>query len=208
MRITASGRTDVGRQRDHNEDACLLDADLGLYIVCDGMGGHAAGEIASQETVRLVRDTIHRRKILIGEYQKSPTFEQRTQVLRLVEEAIQAACGHVYAMGQIDEAKKGMGTTIAMLLTLGEGAIIAHVGDSRVYLIRDQQAHQLTEDHSLVWHMLKTGRLTQEEAATWPYANVITRCVGSKPSVQVDTLFWNICPKIDFCSVPMGCIIT
>ena len=189
MRITASGQTDVGRQRDHNEDACLIDTDLGLYIVCDGMGGHAAGEIASQETVRLVQASIRRQRAVLSDYINAPTFEQRTQVLRLVEGAVQEACAHVYAMGQSDPMKKGMGTTIAMLLTLGEAAVVAHVGDSRVYLIRDHQAHQLTEDHSLVWHMLKTGRLTREEAAYASYANVITRSVGTKPTVRVETLF-------------------
>ena len=189
MRITASGQTDVGRQRDRNEDACLIDPDLGLYIVCDGMGGHAAGEIASQETVRLVQASIRRQRAVLSDYINAPTFEQRTQVLRLVEGAVQEACAHVYAMGQSDPMKKGMGTTIAMLLTFGEAAVIAHVGDSRVYLIRDHQAHQLTEDHSLVWHMLKTGRLTKEEAAYASYANVITRSVGTKPTVRAETLF-------------------
>src|SRR5262249_13283038 len=189
MRITASGQTDVGRQRHHNEDACLIDPDLGLYIVCDGMGGHAAGEIASQETVRLVQESLRRQRTVLSDYIKTPTFEQRTQVLRLVEGAIQEACACVYTMGQSDATKKGMGTTIALLLTLGEAAVIAHAGDSRVYLIRDHQAHQLTEDHSLVWHMLKTGRITKAEAVTWPYANVITRSVGTKPAVRAETLF-------------------
>jgi PPM family protein phosphatase len=189
MRITASGRTNVGRQRDHNEDACLVDQDLGLYIVCDGMGGHAAGEIASRETVHLVQESLRRQRAVLNDYSKTPTFEQRTQAVRLVEAAVQEACAHVYALGQSDPTKKGMGTTIAMLLTLGEAAVIAHVGDSRVYLIRDRQAHQLTEDHSLVWHMLKSGKLTREEAAHWPYSNVITRSVGTKPTVQTDTLF-------------------
>jgi serine/threonine protein phosphatase PrpC/CRP-like cAMP-binding protein len=189
MRITASGQTDIGRQRDHNEDAWLIDPDLGLYIVCDGMGGHAAGEIASQETVRLVQASIRRQRAVLSDYINSPTFEQRTQVLRLVEGAVQEACAHVYAMGQSDPLQKGMGTTIAMLLALGEAAVIAHAGDSRVYLIRDRQAHQLTADHSLVWHMLKSGRLTREEAAHWPYSNIITRSVGTKPKVQTDTLF-------------------
>jgi serine/threonine protein phosphatase PrpC len=189
MRITAAGQTDIGRQRDHNEDACLIDTDLGLYIVCDGMGGHAAGEIASQETIRLVQASIRRQRAVLSDYINAPTFEQRRQVLRLVEGAVQEACARVYAMGQSDPLKKGMGTTIAMLLTLGEAAVVAHVGDSRVYLIRDHQAHQLTEDHSLVWHMLKTGRLTREEAANSSYANVITRSVGTKPTVRVETLF-------------------
>lgn len=189
MRITASAQTDAGRQRDHNEDACLVAPDLGLYIVCDGMGGHAAGEVASQETVRLVQEFIRGRQTVLAEYVKHPTSEQRPHIVRLVEEAVQAACAHVYTLGQQDVAKRGMGTTIAMLLAVGEAAVIAHAGDSRIYLIRDQQAHQLTEDHSLVWNMLKTGKLTREEAEHWPYAHVITRCVGSKPTVKVDTLF-------------------
>lgn len=194
MQIHAAGRTDVGYEREHNEDACLLDAELGLYIVCDGMGGHAAGEIASQETIRFVQHAIRQQRDLLSAYDQEPTFERRTQVVRLVEESIQAACAHLYNLGQIDITKRGMGTTIALLLTLGEGVVIAHVGDSRVYLIRDRQAHQLTEDHSLVWHMLKAGRITKDDVATWPYSNVITRCLGSKATVQVDTLFVECMP--------------
>src|SRR5262249_4804952 len=158
MHITASGQTDVGRQRDHNEDACLIDSDLGLYVVCDGMGGHAAGEVASQETMRLVQEFIRDRQPILIEYSKAPTSEQRLHVVHMVEEAIQEACACVYALAQRDSAKRGMGTTIAMLLAIGEAVVIAHVGDSRVYLIRDQQAYQLTADHSLIGHMLKAGK--------------------------------------------------
>lgn len=198
MRLIASGKTDVGRQRDHNEDACLIDTDLGLYIVCDGMGGRAAGEVASQETVRRVQEFIRGHRAVLLEYIKAPTSEQRTQVVQLVEEAVRTACAHVYELGQQDPAKRGMGTTIAMVLTVGEAAVVAHAGDSRVYLIRENQTHQLTEDHSLVWNMLKTGKLTREEAKHWPYANVITRCVGSKPTVEVDTLFIECMPHDRF----------
>lgn len=198
MRLIASGKTDVGRQRDHNEDACLIDTDLGLYIVCDGMGGRAAGEVASQETVRRVQEFIRGHRAVLLEYIKAPTSEQRTQVVQLVEEAVRTACAHGYELGQQDPAKRGMGTTIAMVLTVGEAAVVAHAGDSRVYLIREHQTHQLTEDHSLVWNMLKTGKLTKEEAKHWPYANVITRCVGSKPTVEVDTLFIECMPHNRF----------
>jgi len=198
MRLIASGKTDVGRQRDHNEDACLIDPDLGLYVVCDGMGGRAAGEVASQETVRFVQEFIREHQAVLLEYVKAPTSEQRSQVVQLVADAVRAACARVYELGQQDPAKRGMGTTIAMVLTVGEAAVIAHVGDSRVYLIRDNQAHQLTEDHSLVWNLLKAGKLTKEEAAQSPYANVITRSVGSKPTVEVDTLFIECMPHDRF----------
>jgi len=198
MRITASGQTNAGRQRDHNEDACLMNPDLGLYIVCDGMGGHASGEVASQETVRLVQEFMHGQRAVLTDYVRHPTSEQRTHILYLVEEAVQAACARLYELGQQDLTKRGMGTTIAMLLAVGEAAVIAHAGDSRVYLIRDHQAHQLTEDHSLLWNMLKTGKLTKEEAENWPYAHVITRCVGSKPTVKVDTLFLECMPHDRF----------
>lgn len=189
MQIRAAGRTDVGCERDHNEDACLMDTELGLYIVCDGMGGHTSGEVASQETLHFVHRAIREQRALLAAYDQDPTFERRTAVVRLVDETIQAACAHIYAMGEADPVKRGMGTTIALLLTLGDGALIAHVGDSRVYLIRDRQAFQLTEDHSLVWHMVKAGKLAREDVATWPYSNVITRCIGGKETVQVDTLF-------------------
>ena len=106
MRITASGQTDVGRQRDHNEDTCLLDPDLGLYIVCDGLGGHAAGEIASQATARLVQEAIRRQQAVLTAYITTPIFEQRTQVLHLVEEAVQEACAHVYLWGRATRRRK------------------------------------------------------------------------------------------------------
>lgn len=189
MHIVSSGQTDVGLQREHNEDAYLIDPILGLYIVCDGVGGQAAGEVASQQTVRIVHEFLRSHRGTINAYLKTPTFEQRGEVLRLVESAIQEACHHLYIMAEEDPTKKGMGTTIAMLLALGDAAVIAHAGDSRVYLIRDQQAHQLTEDHSLAWELLRSGVIEQEHLESWPFSNIITRCVGSQPTVQVDTIF-------------------
>jgi CRP-like cAMP-binding protein len=106
-----------------------------------------------------------------------------------VEDAVQEACARVYEQSEQDASKQGMGTTLVLLLTIGEAVIIAHVGDSRVYLIRDQQAHQLTQDHSLLASLLIAGKLTKEEAENWPNANVITRCVGTQPTVKVDVLF-------------------
>lgn len=189
MHIVAYGQTDVGRRRDHNEDACLVDRELGCYIVCDGVGGHAAGEVASQLAVKVVQETLQRHLPVIAAYRQEPAFEKRPQLLAIVEEAIHEACAQVYDLAATDPAKHGMSTTIAMLLTLGDAAVLGHVGDSRIYVVREQQVHQLTEDHSLLWEHIKAGKISRKDAALSPIANVITRSVGRQRSVQVDTLF-------------------
>ena len=189
MHIAAYGQTDVGRVREHNEDSYLLDRELGCYIVCDGVGGHAAGEVASQLTVQVVQAALRRQLPVIESYRQAPSFTKRTEILSLVEEAIQEACAAVYDMAQQDPAKQGMSTTIAFLLTLGEAVVIAHVGDSRVYVLRERQVHQLTEDHSLLWAYVKAGKMSREDAAESPLANHITRSVGRERSAHIDTLF-------------------
>jgi serine/threonine protein phosphatase PrpC len=184
-----TGLTDVGRRRTINEDAFLCDDDLGLYIVADGMGGHAAGEVASREAV----DTVHamvRREIealrVMDELDEaaSPAFHRPVRVL---EGAIQAATYMVFGLAQHDPERQGMGTTISALLLRGGHGIVAQVGDSRVYLVRDGAAMVLTEDHTLVAWQVKQGLITDEEAARSPHRNVITRAVGSREYVQVDT---------------------
>lgn len=189
MHIIAFGQSDVGRQRDHNEDAYLIDPVLGLYIVCDGLGGHADGEVASHLTIQVVQNVLRQHIASIEAYIKSPSFEERTQVLKLVARAVQEASAQVYDLAQGDASTQGMGTTIALLLALGDAVVIAHVGDSRVYLIRDGQAYRITEDHSLLGELLKRGTISKDDAAGFPYANVVTRCLGQQPMVQVDTLF-------------------
>lgn len=189
MHIIAFGQSDVGRQRNHNEDAYLVDSVLGLYIVCDGLGGHAAGEVASHMTIQVVQDILHQHISIIETYVKSPSFARRTEVMQLVERAVQDASTQVYELAQRDPTTQGMGTTIALLLALGEAVVIAHVGDSRVYLIRDGQAHRVTEDHSLLGELLKRGTISKADAAGFAYASVITRCLGQHVTVQVDTLF-------------------
>lgn len=187
MHMVAAGQTDVGRRREHNEDAYLIDPRLALYIVCDGVGGHAAGEVASHKTVSVVQEVIHRHRAILDAYLTSPSDPQLNAVMHLVEEAVQEACSCLYTIGEREPSKKGMGTTIAMLLALQKTVIVAHAGDSRVYLIRDHHLQQLTEDHSLAGELMKAGMLEREQLKTWPLANVITRCVGSQPTVQVDT---------------------
>lgn len=194
MKLVAVGQTDVGQKRDHNEDAFLVDDALGLYVVCDGMGGHAAGEIASAHAIQTVRRVVQENARALEQLKAEDLPENRERVQRLVERAVQSACGEIYRMATEDTGKAGMGTTLVMMLMVGQKGIMGHVGDSRVYLNRQDQLHQLSEDHSYVAEMIKRGRMTEEEAKTSPYANVITRAVGIQESVEVDTLLMDILP--------------
>ncbi|HEX9297983.1 MAG TPA: PP2C family serine/threonine-protein phosphatase [Polyangiaceae bacterium] len=185
--ITSFGATDVGRKRKSNEDAFLIDDALGLYVVADGMGGHAAGEIASQEAVEtsygMVKQGLRALPQLLGSF----THEHARAACRLLEGAVQAATYMVYALAELDRDKSGMGTTISALLTLGEYAVTAQVGDSRIYRIHEGLVTQITEDHTLISWQLKQGLITPEQARHSPHRNVITRAVGNRDYVEVDT---------------------
>lgn len=183
--------TDVGRVRDHNEDSFLIDKKLGLFIVTDGMGGHAAGEVASQLAARTVRDVLNREREALRQFEAGAGVG-RTDVLRLLETAVQEACQTVFGEAQKDEGKRGMGTTLDALLVIGSRGFIAHVGDSRVYLYRQGAVHQLTEDHSLINELLRRGRLSREQIEKLQYKNAVTRAVGVYESVEVDTLDFDV----------------
>jgi len=157
---TAFGLSDIGRRRLSNEDALLVDNELGLYVVADGMGGHNAGEVASGEAVDALhgmvareRDALHamdgvERRSWLPSVSEMPAELRKT--VRLLESAVQAATYMVFGLGQTHPERKGMGTTMSALLLRGEYAITAQVGDSRIYLMRDGNAEQVTEDHTLV----------------------------------------------------------
>jgi serine/threonine protein phosphatase PrpC len=185
-------KTDVGRVRDANEDNFLVDEGLGLAIVADGMGGHAAGEVASNVAVHTCRDTIFRERELLQRFERGVDSVGRQEVLRLMEQAVQNACAAVYAEAQKDPSKRGMGTTLIVLLLIGSRGFIAHVGDSRIYLLRKGLVHQLTEDHSLINELLKRGRLTPEQIGKLNMKNAVTRAVGVYESVEVDTLDFDV----------------
>ena len=187
-------RTDIGRKRKHNEDAFFSDDGLGLYIVADGMGGHAAGEVASAQAVKSIREALADGKPVLESFAASPTAESRDHVAALMERAIHKACADIYALGGGDLGKRGMGTTVVALLAAGKKAVVGHVGDSRVYLYRNGRAHQLTEDHTIIQEQLKRGLITREQVATAENKNVITRAVGIQPSVAVDTLVTDLLP--------------
>jgi len=192
--IKSWARTDVGKKRRHNEDAYLADDALGLYAVADGMGGHAAGEVASSRAVESLKEALREGKPLLDAFARTPTVEARESVAQLMERAVQKACADVYAISTADPSKRGMGTTLVALLVAGRKAVVGHVGDSRVYLFRKNRAHQLTEDHTMIQEQLKRGLISKEEVSSAENKNVITRAVGIQPSVAVDTLVTDLLP--------------
>lgn len=196
LQYHSAGLTDVGQRRKLNEDAFMVDDELGLYVVADGMGGHAAGEIASQEAVDTVYGMVRRgHESLDRVAQGDMSEESLRQAIRIVESAVQAATYMVFGLAQHDPEQQGMGTTLSVLAMCGDYGITAQVGDSRIYLIRNRDAQPLTEDHTLVAWQLKQGIITEAEAARSPHRNVITRAVGSREYVQVDTGFFEVQPS-------------
>jgi serine/threonine protein phosphatase PrpC len=171
-----------------------VDVAGGLYIVADGMGGHAAGEVASAKAVDLVKQAVLQNANVLKELGRDPNQQNRNSAAALVESAVQRACAEIFRMAAADASKRGMGTTFVCLAVAGNKGVIGHVGDSRVYLVRQGQCHRLTEDHTLVAAQLKAGAITREQAATSQYRNVITRAVGIQESVQVDTLIVDLLP--------------
>jgi serine/threonine protein phosphatase PrpC len=198
MRVTSFGMTDVGRKRKANEDSFFIDEKIGMFLVADGMGGHAAGEVASATAVQVIHRELSARYDQMNAALKNGSVEARNEALSEVSKAVEVACREVFAIAEADESKKGMGTTIAMLFVFGEEAIVAHVGDSRVYMLRDGASYQLTEDHSLIQEQLARGLITPEEAKNAPYSNVITRALGIQESVQADTLYVELMPGDEF----------
>lgn len=205
MELLFAAATDVGRQRDHNEDNFLVDKKLQLFIVADGMGGHAAGEVASSITVHTLRDAVHENRDLLDRFAKGDGDVQAVEILQMLEHAVQSACSAVYARAQAEQDKRGMGTTVSVLLIVdgpeNPRGFIAHVGDSRIYLVRQNQTHQLTEDHSLMNELVKRGKIKPGEIDNSPYKqfkNAVTRAVGVYPSVEVDTFDFDIFPGDEF----------
>jgi protein phosphatase len=177
MMLRHSARTDVGMIRSGNEDnfAAHANGDRGLFVVADGMGGHAAGEVASEMAVQ----TLERELSALKDLGDAGAAERITDALRLANRSI-----HDRTITEVD--KQGMGTTASVLIVAGTRYMIGQVGDSRVYLLRDGALQQLTKDHSYVQEQVDAGFLTPEQARYHPYSNVITRCVGASPDVQPD----------------------
>jgi PPM family protein phosphatase len=188
IKIHSSGLTDVGRKRHHNEDSYLIDDELQLYVVADGMGGHAGGGTAS----RIAVETIDRELRKAKENNESPfgrsTTLQESPLPEVIRAGVERACYSIFTAAQEDPRLAGMGTTVISLLVKDEFAFFAHVGDSRAYLIRGDLIQQISEDHSLVNEQIKAGMISAEEAKHSRYKNIITRSVGFEEEVQVDVM--------------------
>lgn len=185
MQIKSFGITDVGRQRQHNEDSYLVDDKMSLYLVADGMGGHAAGEVASRIATEAIAEFIAHTIEDDGTWPHAydENFSRNTN--RLLS-ALRIANTRVIDAMKKDARLRGMGTTVVACLIESDSASVAHVGDSRGYLIRDNQMSRITSDHSWVFEQVQAGMLTEAEAEKHPLRNVITRALGGGNNVVPD----------------------
>ena len=194
MKLQFNSATHVGQRRTQNEDFFFVDKDTQLYIVCDGMGGHAAGEVASQLAVKTFVNSIRKSHSSVTD----PTLDSyaRSQkALKAMENAGVQANDAVHQAAKADEERAGMGTTLTALYIIGKRGYVAQVGDSRLYVYRGNQVHQITEDHTVVNKMIRAGRLRPEDANKVKYASALTRAVGVYPHVEVETLSIDVLPQ-------------
>ncbi len=178
MKVVAVGRSDVGLVRKSNQDRFGLFPESDIYVVADGMGGHAGGEVASRIAVQTIQADF-----ISGEN----TLPGPPGMMRLVK-AIQHANEVIYDTGESNPTLSGMGTTVVAILANPTDAMICHVGDSRAYLHRAYTLRQITEDHTLVNEYVKRGLLTSESAAHHPMRHVLHRALGTQTKIEVDTL--------------------
>lgn len=170
------GTSDVGLVREHNEDVWAAYPEQGLFLLADGMGGHACGEVASKEAV----DQLY---ALFNQWYTA-TGLVTSKAKAFFEKCFLDVNTYIYRQGQRDDDLKGMGTTLCSLFFLKKEAVVAHVGDSRVYRFREGHLEQLTEDHSLVAELMALGAVGSAEADSFPYKHILTRAMGTQPTVE------------------------
>lgn len=178
--------TDVGIVREHNEDSAYMEPDNGFFIVADGMGGHAAGEVASAMAVDTVRKTLEGAREEIDTFKRAPTDTGRRGIVQLLQSAVLSAHQAVFQRGQHEADKAGMGTTLDVVLIAGPEAFVAHVGDSRTYLVRDGRSSQITTDHTVAEVLVIEGKLTIEEAQVSPLRTILVNAIGVSADVGVE----------------------
>lgn len=171
--MIANAITNRGLVRKKNEDSFLVDKRRGLFMVADGMGGHKGGEVASKMAIELIDR-------MFNIQNNTKDYEQ------LLKEVIEKANYRIYEESQMRSDCSDMGTTLTTTFINKDSLLIAHIGDSRVYLIRDKKIYQLTEDHSLVGELLRNGEITSEMAQKHPHRNILTRALGTESKVEID----------------------
>jgi serine/threonine protein phosphatase PrpC len=201
MDLRHGAASDVGRVREHNEDRFLADTDLRLFAVADGMGGRAAGEIAATIASETLRGSLESRREALSAYVHGSGPRQPHEVTNILCEAFSAASAAVFEASLGAEDRRGMGTTLSALLVAGSHAFVAHVGDSRLYLVRDGAATQITRDHTLIDELVRSGHLSREDACApevQRLRNVLARAVGVGPDLLVDALHFETLPGDGF----------
>jgi serine/threonine protein phosphatase PrpC len=186
VRLDAWLVTDVGMVREHNEDSAHMEPGHGFFIVADGMGGHAAGEVASAMAVETVRKTLESSQHEIDTFKRAPTDAGRRSIVQLLQSAVLSAHQAVFQRGQHEADKAGMGTTLDVVLVAGPEAFVAHVGDSRTYLVRDGRSSQITTDHTVAEVLVIEGKLTIEEAQVSPLRTILVNAIGVSADVGVE----------------------
>jgi PPM family protein phosphatase len=187
MRLEAAARTDPGPVRENNEDNFLVDVDAGLFVVADGMGGHAAGEVASEIAVQAVAEVLLEAEDPEETRLARATPDPQDAIRERLRYAMNQASLRIRRAALDDPTQAGMGTTLCVLLIEDGVAHIGHVGDSRIYLFRDDSLQRLTRDHTVVQQEIDAGRLTPELARIVPHKNILTQSVGYHGPVEPDT---------------------
>lgn len=180
-KVLACGFSDVGLVRQNNEDVWGQERELNFYVLADGMGGHQAGEVAAEHTVKELCALIKSSMSLQAE---GLSFHD---MRKLISCAIQQVNATVYKLSRTEASLRGMGTTLCCLLFHSKGLVYAHVGDSRIYRFRKGKLHQLTKDHSLLCELVEQGQFTEESSIGQSYKNIITKAIGTEPHVEPAT---------------------
>lgn len=194
MEIKAAGKTNIGLVRKQNEDDFFIDESLGLLAVADGMGGHAAGRVASKMATNFMK-RYFKKKVATSSTRNRELQGDYSEITNELALSIHTANQAIYEAAQRMPGFKGMGTTIAAVQVKGDRLSIAHIGDSRVYLIRAGNIEQLTDDHSVVCEQVKRELITREEAVKSEIKNILTRALGINDQVEVDLSEMNLAPN-------------
>lgn len=186
LAVEVAGKTDLGCVRANNEDNFGYDSRYGIFVVCDGMGGQAAGEVASKMAVDALLKYFREAAERVQTHRNGSSVPSPSQDARSLASAIQMANHAIYESAQGHAGRSGMGSTVVAALVRGHSLAIGHVGDSRIYLVRQGSIQQLTQDHSLVMEQVRLGYITREQAENSELQNVILRALGTEAEVEAD----------------------